>query len=378
MGWAKKLPAGHGWGPLGPGRGPIRAGGGEALAGAKTPAAAGVLLLGARALTVSGAGEALAARLGEVLGGRMVTASLELELGPRESAAAESASPEPELSFSFSPSPEPGASPEPSPEPEEAAPESSANIVETTIYSGLSIKNSTSYEIDVGELVRLGPTQVLPSEGPQVLIVHTHGSEAYTPDRLHMYEASDSYRTEDKELNVIRVGDELAAALEEQGLTVLHDREIYDYPSYTGSYNRSGAAVEAYLAEYPDIAVVIDLHRDALGGDDVVYKTMAELDGQASSQLMMLVGTGEGGLSHPNWEQNLRLALYLQQAVNAKYPTLARPVTVTQERYNQHLTTGSMILEVGSSGNTLPEALTAVRLYADAVGPALLKLVAEN
>lgn len=105
---------------------------------------------------------------------------------------------------------------------------------------------------------------------------------------------------------------------------------------------------------------------------------MAELDGQASSQLMMLVGTGEGGLSHPNWEQNLRLALYLQQAVNAKYPTLARPVTVTQERYNQHLTTGSMILEVGSSGNTLPEALTAVRLYADAVGPALLKLVAEN
>ena len=66
------------------------------------------------------------------------------------------------------------------------------------------------------------------------------------------------------------MGDELAAALEEQGLTVLHDREIYDYPSYTGSYNRSGAAVEAYLAEYPDIAVVIDLHRDALGGDEVV------------------------------------------------------------------------------------------------------------
>ena len=105
---------------------------------------------------------------------------------------------------------------------------------------------------------------------------------------------------------------------------------------------------------------------------------MAELDGQTSSQLMMLVGTGEGGLSHPNWEQNLRLALYLQQAVNAKYPTLARPISVTQERYNQQLTTGSMILEVGSSGNTLQEALTAVRLYADAVGPALLKLVAEN
>ena len=156
---------------------------------------------------------------------------------------------------------------------------------------------------------------------------------------------------------------------------MLHDREIYDYPSYTGSYNRSGAAIEAYLAQYPDIAIVIDLHRDALGDGDVTYKTMAELDGQVSSQLMMLVGTGESGLYHPNWQENLRLALYLQQAVNAKYPTLARPISVVKERYNQHLSTGSFILEVGSNGNSLQEAITAVRLFADAAGPALKELV---
>ena len=342
----------------------------------KKLAAAGLLLLGARALLAGGTGEALAARLGEAVGFDMVTASLRLALGPRGSEApAETAAP----SAPF-PSPSPAAAaasagPSGSPEP---ADDAGADIIETTIYGGLSIKNSTSLDIDVGELVRLGPTQVLPRDGPQILIVHTHGSEAYTPDRFNQYEESDSFRTEDRDYNVIRVGDELASALESQGLSVLHDREIYDYPSYTGSYNRSGAAVEAYLEQYPGIAVVIDLHRDALGDGDVVYKTMAELDGQTSSQLMMLVGTGEGGLSHPEWEQNLRLALYLQQAVNAKYPTLARPVTVTQERYNQHLTTGSMILEVGSSGNTLQEALTAVRLYADAVGPALLKLVAES
>ena len=342
----------------------------------KKLAAAGLLLLGARALLAGGTGEALAARLGEAVGFDMVTASLRLELGPRASEApAETAAP----SAPF-PSPSPAAAaasagPSGSPEP---ADDAGADIVETTIYGGLSIKNSTSLDIDVGELVRLGPTQVLPRDGPQILIVHTHGSEAYTPDRFNQYEESDSFRTEDRDYNVIRVGDELASALESQGLSVLHDREIYDYPSYTGSYNRSGAAVEAYLEQYPGIAVVIDLHRDALGDGDVVYKTMAELDGQASSQLMMLVGTGESGLYHPEWEQNLRLALYLQQAVNAKFPTLARPVAVTQERYNQHLTTGSMILEGGSSGNTLQEALAAVRLYAEAVGPALLKLVAEN
>lgn len=343
----------------------------------KKLAAAGVLLVGARALLAGGTGDALANWLGEAVGGRMVTASLNLELGPRESEAAVTATADPvypSVVLDFSPSSGPSEEPDMVSE----GSDSGENIIETTIYSGLSIKNSTSYDIDVGELVRLGPTQVLPRDGPQILIVHTHGSEAYTPDRYNQYDASDSYRTEDKDYNVVRVGDELASALEAQGLSVLHDREIYDYPSYTGSYNRSGAAVEAYLEQYPDIAVVIDLHRDALGDGDVVYKTMAELDGQTSSQLMMLVGTGEGGLSHPEWEQNLRLALYLQQAVNAKYPTLARPISVTQERYNQHLTTGSMILEVGSSGNTLQEALTAVRLYADAVGPALLKLVAEN
>lgn len=134
--------------------------------------------------------------------------------------------------------------------------------------------------------------------------------------------------------------------------------------------------MEAYLAEYPEIAVVIDLHRDALGDDGVTYKTVAELDGESASQVMMLVGTGESGLYHPNWEQNLRLALYLQDAVNGKYPTLVRPVSVTPERYNQHLTTGSMILEVGSNGNTLREALNAIRLYGDAIAPALLALVA--
>ncbi|MDO4741696.1 MAG: stage II sporulation protein P, partial [Eubacteriales bacterium] len=205
----------------------------------------------------------------------------------------------------------------------------------------------------------------------QVLIVHTHGSEAYTPDAVDRYEASDIYRTEDERYNVIRVGDELARELEKYGLTVHHDRNIYDYPSYTGSYTRSGEAVSAHLAAHPETAIVIDLHRDALGTDDIVYKTVATLEGESSSQLMFVVGTDESGLAHPGWEDNLALALRLQQAVVARYPTLARPILLVRERYNQHLTPGSLILEVGSSGNSLQEALSAVRLFAAAVGPVM-------
>ena len=172
----------------------------------------------------------------------------------------------------------------------------------------------------------------------------------------------------------MRIGDELTAIFEAEGISVIHDREIYDYPSYTGSYGRSGAAVEAYLAQYPDIEVVIDVHRDALGTGEVVYKTMAEENGVVASQVMMLAGTDESGLDHPNWRENLSLVLYLQNAVNSAYPTLMRPVTLVPQRYNQNLAPGMFILEVGCSGNTLQEALAGVRLYAKAAAPALLKL----
>ena len=248
-------------------------------------------------------------------------------------------------------------------------------IRETTIGGGLAVKNETQYAVDARELLGRGPSIRLPSEGPQILILHTHASEAYTPAGLDRYEANDNRRTEDTRFSVVRVGDELASIFERAGLRVLHDREIYDYPSYTGSYTRSGEAVERYLAEYPDIAVVLDIHRDALGSEGVVYKTMAEEEGVVASQVMLLAGSDESGLAHPDWRENLTLALYLQERVGMLHPTLMRPVSLVPQRYNQHLTRGSLILEVGSSGNTLQEALSAIRLFGEAAAPALAQLV---
>lgn len=249
------------------------------------------------------------------------------------------------------------------------------DVQSTTISSTVSVRNDTGYEIDLEALAAEGVSLSLPADGPQILIIHTHGSEAYTRDSEDNYEESDPYRTEDCSYNVIRVGDRLTELFESCGLQVIHDREIYDYPSYTGSYNRSGAAVQDYLEQYPSLQIVIDLHRDALGSGDVVYKTQAEVSGRSASQVMLLVGTGENGLYHPNWKENLKLALYMQSAMDSSYPTLARPISLKQERYNQHLTQGSLILEVGSTGNTLQEALCAIELFASAVGPALAELI---
>lgn len=251
-------------------------------------------------------------------------------------------------------------------------------IRETTIEGGLAIKNQTGYKTDIGELLLNGPGLTLPAGQPQILVIHTHSSEAYTPAGLDKYEASDDSRTEDTQYNIVRVGDELCAIFEGAGLNVIHDRGIYDYPSYTGSYTRSGQAIEDWLTKYPSIRMVIDVHRDALGENGIVYKTMAEEDGVCASQVMILIGTDESGLAHSAWRGNLALAMYLQQAVSTAHPTLMRPVQLVPQRYNQHLTPGSMILEVGSSGNTLQEALAAVRLFAQPAAVALTALVEQG
>lgn len=281
-------------------------------------------------------------------------------------------------SYLPSPNPLPSYMPENTAPPEFTFPTQENTIMETYIPGGMSIKNNTDYEIDVTEYLSLGPQIKLPSEGPQILIMHTHGSEAYTPAGLDRYEESDDRRTEDVEFNVIRIGAELAKLLEEQGLSVIHDPQIHDYPSYTGSYTRSEQAIQKHLSENPGIAVVLDIHRDALDSNGVIYKTMADESGVCASQIMMLCGSNASGLQHDNWQKNFSLAVYLQQAVNAEYPTLMRPVSLVKERYNTHLTTGSLIVEVGSSGNTLQEALAAIRLFAQSVGPALKDLVDDH
>ena len=265
----------------------------------------------------------------------------------------------------------PGASP--SPEPEEGT--SRAEILPTTIEGGLVIENSTAYELDVRELLSQGCPLRLKADEPQILIIHTHSSEAYSPAGLDRYVDSGASRTQDNNYNVIRVGTELEKVLKQYGLNVIHDCGVYDYPSYAGSYERTEEAVRSYLEEYPTISVVIDLHRDAIGTDDVIYKTVAEESGVCASQLMFVMGSDEYGLEHPHWLDNLKLALYLQNAILEKYPTLMRPVTLVPYRYNQQLTRGSLILEVGSNGNTLQEALAAIRLFGKAAGPALNKLV---
>ena len=251
------------------------------------------------------------------------------------------------------------------------------NVVEhTSTGEGLEpvqniyIQNSTGKSVDVAALaareIKLGL-----GEGPQILIYHTHGSEAYTQTETSRYQESDSYRTTDCEKNVVRVGEEMANIFRAQGFEVIHDTTLYDYPAYSGAYERSRAGVEHWLEQYPTIRFVLDVHRDALiSQDGAAYKLVAQEGDTKAAQVMFVVGSG-GSAEHPNWQENLTLAVKLQMALTNRYNQLARPITLRASRFNQHLTKGSLLVEVGGHGNTLEEAVEGGKLFARTVGAAL-------
>ena len=238
---------------------------------------------------------------------------------------------------------------------------------------GVYIENRPGLDLDVAAMAEAQLTLTLPEEGPQVLIVHTHGSEAYTPDGTDTYVATGECRTTDTSKSVVRVGDEVAKVLTEMGLTVVHDTALYDYPEYNGAYDRSLAAVENWLAQYPTIQVVLDVHRDALiGSDGTVYKPITTINGEKCAQVMLVMGSN-ALYDHPGWLENLALAVQVQKEMNTLWPTLARPIGLRENRYNQQTAPGAMLVEVGSHGNTLQEALAAARMFARALGAVLLE-----
>ena len=129
------------------------------------------------------------------------------------------------------------------------------------------------------------------------------------------YDVSDTFRTLDTNCNMIRVGDEMARTLTECGISVVHDRSLYDYPSYSGAYNRSLASIERYLEKYPSISFVLDVHRDAVqDANGNQFKLLCGEDAGAA-QLEFVIGSNGGGLSHDLWRENLKLACAVPRCV---------------------------------------------------------------
>ena len=228
-----------------------------------------------------------------------------------------------------------------------------------TYYGTTKIDNESSYTLTEDMLT----PDIEISNKKDIVIFHTHTCESYTPCDTYNYTMTGNYRTTDSNYNVVRVGTELATCLNNKGFNVVHNATYHDYPSYSGSYSRSLETVKNLL-DATSAEIVIDIHRDAVGNGDT-YGPTVMINGQRVAQLMFVIGTDGGGSEHPNWVQNLKIAIKIQEKASEMYPGLFRPIIVRNSRYNQHVTKGACIIEVGETANTLGESLLSMQCLAN-------------
>ena len=219
-------------------------------------------------------------------------------------------------------------------------------------------------------------TITIKKNGPNILIYHTHTTEAYRQVEGREYVETTQWRTEDPLNSVVAVGDLLAAELSERyGFSVLHDKTNHEPPKLNSSYSRSLETMEAYHEKYENLEVFIDIHRDACsleaGKNDVVV-----VDGKRCARIMFVVGTGEGktgaGFSvRPNWKENFKLASAITNELNKIDENFTRPIRMKTGRYNQHVSDSCMLIEVGHNANSLEEAKNSVYYLAQAISKVL-------
>ena len=232
--------------------------------------------------------------------------------------------------------------------------------------SDIQIRYSCDFRPDMEKLLAQPLNWDLQGTEPTVLILHTHTTESYTKSKNKKYQESSDFRTLDEDYNMVSIGDRVAEYLTQQGISVIHDRELHDYPSYNGSYTHSRNAAAEYLEKYPSIRLILDLHRDASGDLDNQMRTHAKVNGKDCAQLMVVIGTN-ATRKHPNWEENLALGLKLHAQLERTAPGITRPLTLREQRFNQDLLAGALLIEVGSAGNTHEEALRAAEVLAEAI-----------
>lgn len=271
---------------------------------------------------------------------------------------------------------------EPIPEPE-IPDENKAVLVHKTytaapsnIYIPLEngfIKNCTSHSTaEIEEAISKPPAFTIENtDEPQVLIMHTHTTESYLPFTGEYYDKTYSSRSTDNTKNMVAVGNKIEEELKKAGIGVIHDTTQHDYPSFNGAYDRSVITVQNYLKKYPSIKVVLDVHRDAIVSGDTVTAPVADVNGKTAAQVMIVNGCANDNINYPNFFQNLSFSAALENQMEGDYPGLTRPVLFDYRKYNQHLTTGSILLEVGGHGNTLEQATYSGELIGASLGKLL-------
>lgn len=226
---------------------------------------------------------------------------------------------------------------------------------ENLISNFYAVDSSTSLKeeyMDLDRLLHQDLSVDKDTEGPQILIYHTHSREGFI----------DSVEG-DSSTTIVGAGDKLTSLLQDKyGFKVLHHTGQYDAVR-EDAYANSLPEIEKILEENPSIEVVIDLHRDAVSGD---RKLVMDLQGRPTARFMFFNGLSyirKSGsieyLENPYIQDNLAFSFQAQVAANEYYPGIARKVYLKAYRYNLHLKPKSILIELGAQNNTVEEIMNA-------------------
>ncbi len=211
---------------------------------------------------------------------------------------------------------------------------------------------------------------------PVIAIYHTHTSETYIDDPRE--QDNNGHVLPGNIGNIARAGAELAKVLAEKyHFKVIHTTKIHD-KDYTRAYYNSRQTVKELIKEYPDLDMLLDVHRDgvAVQGKEA-YTTV--LNGQKMARVMIVVTNGTFKFAnldlqdyHQQWQKNLNFARQLGARLEEMYPGLLKEIEIRDTTYNQDLHPGALLLEIGDYKNTTDEAIRSARLVADVIASLLL------
>ncbi|XID92960.1 stage II sporulation protein P [Paenibacillaceae bacterium WGS1546] len=199
---------------------------------------------------------------------------------------------------------------------------------------------------------------------PEVYIYHTHNRESWKGVARHTKGSS----VDDPSVNITLVGKHLGEKLQERGIPSLVEQTDFTERlkekklGFGSSYSESRKAVVKAQETYPSLAYFFDIHRDA----NVSRKNITvDIGGKAHAKVLFVIGT-----AHPNHAKNKKLANELSERLNKKYPGISRGVIAKSAHqgngeYNQSLSPGSLLLEIGSENSTLEESLRTAEAIAD-------------
>ncbi len=211
------------------------------------------------------------------------------------------------------------------------------------------------------------------SEQPQVLVVHTHTTESYEPYEKEWFDSSYTSRSADPKNGVVAVGDAICHELAASGISVIHDCTVHD-SVYTGAYTRSLATTVSILDRYPSVKIVLDIHRDAIEYEDGTrVSAVTGIDGKKAAQIMIICAADDGNYDVPFFMDNLHFACELQQQTESMFPTLTRPILFQYCQYNQQVSKGALLIEVGSHGNSIDQAVYSGELIGKSLAVLLKK-----